>query len=190
MQHRQQISQDTEQQNIDDAWVFAVVRQESAFSRDAISPAGAMGLMQLMPKTARSVAKRLKKPKPARRDLLNPKTNIQLGTGYLRQVMEQLGEHQVLATAAYNAGPHRVKKWLPDEATDADLWIENIPFRETRKYTQRVMAYSVIYERRLSRTPVRLSQKLQPILPKKQLVAARIAQTGRPPTASADNAPL
>ncbi|MES9877987.1 MAG: transglycosylase SLT domain-containing protein [Candidatus Sedimenticola sp. PURPLELP] len=181
LEHDKQISNGAKRQNIDKAWVFAVVRQESAFSRDAISPVGAMGLMQLMPRTAKSVAKKAKQPKPAKRDLLIPKTNIRLGTGYLREVLNQLGNNPVLATAAYNAGPHRVKSWLPEEVTDAHLWIENIPFTETRKYTQRVLAYSVIYEQRLGRQPVRLSQKLQPILPGKQITSTGITLSSSKP---------
>ncbi|MET0082711.1 MAG: transglycosylase SLT domain-containing protein [Sedimenticola sp.] len=176
LEHHARITGNAEKQQLDEAWVFAVIRQESAFSRDAISPAGAMGLMQLMPKTAKSVAKRLRHPKPRKRDLLNPKTNIKLGTGYLRQVMNQLGEHQVLATAAYNAGPHRVKSWLPEKPVDAEIWIETIPFTETRRYTQRVLAYSVIYEQRLGGEPARMSNKLRPVLPKQRLAPASIAK--------------
>ena len=120
-----------------------------------------------MPATASYVAKKLKQKRPNKWELLSPGLNIQLGTAYLRQVLDQLNEHQVLATAAYNAGPHRVKSWLPEKQLSADQWIELIPFNETRKYTERVMAYSVIYEQRLGKKPTRLDRRMSPIKPER-----------------------
>jgi soluble lytic murein transglycosylase len=149
---------------LDPAWVFAVVRQESAFMDDARSHAGARGLMQLMPATARTVARKAYGRKPPRPwELYDAGLNISLGTAYLRMVLNQLGDHTVLATAAYNAGPRRVRSWLPEHALDADVWIELVPFSETRGYLTRVLAYQVIYENRLGRTPSRLSERLRPI---------------------------
>jgi soluble lytic murein transglycosylase len=95
--------------------------------------------------------------------LFEAETNISLGTAYLRQVLDELGDHTVLATAAYNAGPNRVKGWLPQTTQAADLWVELVPFRETRGYLRRVLAYTVIYEHRLGRAPTRLSRRLTPI---------------------------
>jgi soluble lytic murein transglycosylase len=163
LEHRKTIDRESEKRQMDNAWIFAVVRQESAFASDAISPAGAMGLMQLMPRTAKSIARRIKRRSPGRRALLTPETNIELGTAYLQRVFKQLDDHPVLATAAYNAGPHRVRKWLPDEVLPADLWVEGIPFRETRTYTQRVLAYSIIYDQRLGRPGSHLQQRMSPI---------------------------
>jgi soluble lytic murein transglycosylase len=144
-------------------WVLAVVRQESAFGTHAVSHAGARGLMQLMPQTARGVARRLGQPSPSHSDLLVPETNIPLGTAYLSQVYRQLDHNPVLATAAYNAGPHRVSRWLPERTLEADIWVETIPFSETRGYVQRVMAYAVIYEKRLGREPGSILERMQPI---------------------------
>ena len=152
--------------DIDIAWVFAVMRQESAFMDDARSHAGAMGLMQLMPATARSVARQMLKRKPPRRnELFEPDTNIALGSAYLKQMKGELGDSAVLATAAYNAGPHRVTRWLPERTLPADIWIELLPFDETRGYLRRVLAYTVIYEKRLGRTPTRLQDRLHPVPP-------------------------
>ncbi len=172
LEHKDQIARNAARQQIDDAWVFAVVRQESAFSTDARSSAGAMGLMQLMPRTAKSVARKLKNGPFRKQQLFTPKINIRFGTAYLRQVLDQLGEHQVLATAAYNAGPHRVKSWLPESETDAALWIETIPFKETRTYVQRVLAYAVIYEKRLGKKPSRLIDRMPPVIPENPAASA------------------
>jgi soluble lytic murein transglycosylase len=144
-------------------WVLAVMRQESAFGADAVSRAGARGLMQLMPRTAQAVAQRLGKPRPKSEDLLEPRTNIPLGTAYLSQVYRQLDYNPVLATAAYNAGPHRVKRWLPEHTQDADIWVETIPFSETRGYVRRVMAYAIIYEKRLGLEPGSILERMRPI---------------------------
>ena len=149
--------------NLDPSWVFGVLRQESAFMTDVRSSAGAVGLMQLLPATARIVAKTFGMPQPGKSALIDPDTNISLGTGYLRMMLDDLGNHQVLATAAYNAGPHRVKRWLPPRTLDADIWAELIPFKETRKYVQHVMAYSVIYEQRMGRETTRLSSRMRPV---------------------------
>lgn len=165
IKHLQQVQRQATKNKLDSAWIYAVIRQESAFGPNAQSRVGAMGLMQLMPATARSVAQKLKQRRPKKWELLRPTLNIQLGTAYLRQVLDQLHDHQVLATAAYNAGPHRVKSWLPKKTLSADQWVETIPFNETRKYTERVMAYSVIYEQRLGGKATRLNQRMSPIQP-------------------------
>ncbi len=125
------------------AWAFAIARRESSFMTDAHSPAGARGLMQLMPNTAKS----LRKGKVNRNYLLNAGNNIQLGTRYLKKLLDKNSGNQVLATASYNAGPHRVKSWLKNlKATPADVWIETIPFKETRNYVKSVLAYQEIYQ--------------------------------------------
>jgi soluble lytic murein transglycosylase len=159
--------------DIDIAWIFAVMRQESAFMDDARSHAGAMGLMQLMPATARSVARKVLKRKPPRRkELFEPDTNIALGSAYLKQMKGELGDSAVLATAAYNAGPHRVTRWLPKQTLPADVWIELVPFHETRGYLRRVLAYTVIYEKRMGLTPTRLRDRLHPVPPNLSLLGS------------------
>ncbi|OQX37349.1 MAG: hypothetical protein B0D84_00680 [Candidatus Sedimenticola endophacoides] len=179
LQHARHITAKALNQKLDDSWVYAVVRQESAFSHDAVSPSGARGLMQLMPATARYVAKKMKLGKVTKGDLFDPLTNITLGTHYLRMISEGLDNNQVLATAAYNAGPNRVKTWLPEQTTAPDLWIETIPFTETRSYTQRVMAYAVIYDSRRGKQPLRLSERMPPVKP---LAQDMVAQSPRPQT--------
>ena len=136
-----------------------------------------MGLMQLMPGTARDTARQLQRRPPRRSELLTPEINIELGTAYLRLVLEKLNDNPVLATAAYNAGPHRVSNWLPAESAPADLWIETIPFKETRRYTQRVLAYSVIYDQRLGKQPTRLNQRMPPVTPDADAASVAAADT-------------
>ena len=150
--------------DLDPAWMYAIVRQESAFIADARSPAGALGLMQIMPGTGRKIGRSLEKPLKNREQLLDADISLEFGSTYLRTLLDQLNEHPVLAAAAYNAGPHRVERWRPAERNvSADLWIENIPYRETREYVRRVIAYTAIYEQRLGRKSVRLSERLVPI---------------------------
>jgi len=166
LQHAELVDQNATRHGIDNAWVFAVMRQESAFMRNARSHAGAMGLMQLMPATARSVARKfLNQKAPSRHELFEPQTNIALGSAYLKQMKGKLGNSAVLATAAYNAGPHRVTRWLPKRTLPADIWIELVPFKETRGYLRRVLAYTVIYEKRMGKDPTRLEQRLHPVPP-------------------------
>ncbi len=161
--HREHVAARARERELDDSWIFAVMRQESAFMADVRSSAGAMGLMQLMPATARSVAQGLRLAAPDHHDLTQPDLNINLGTSYLRTLLDQLDQHLVLATAAYNAGPHRVKSWMPDVSTPADVWIETIPFTETRTYVKRVLAYRVFYDRRLGKETVRLAHHMHQV---------------------------
>ena len=164
LQHAEMVREHAARNALEPAWVYAVIRQESAFNRRAHSPAGARGLMQLMPATARLVAtKLLNRRPPSRAGLYDPAVNIDLGTTYLRHVLDQLGNHPVLATAAYNAGPHRVKSWLPESPVEADVWVELVPFSETRGYLRRVLYYTAIYENRLGERPNRISGRMRPI---------------------------
>ncbi|MDZ7754264.1 MAG: transglycosylase SLT domain-containing protein [Gammaproteobacteria bacterium] len=163
--HRDVVMARAEAQGLDPAWVFAVARQESAFAPEARSPKGALGLMQLLPGTARSVARDLKS-RASSRDLFDVDNNIALGAAYLRGLMERFDDHAVLATAAYNAGPHRVRSWLPEaQPLAADIWVEDIPFYETRKYVKRVFSYTAIYQTFLDATPTRLSARMPPVPP-------------------------
>ncbi len=138
------------QADIDSGWMFGVMRRESAFMPDIGSSAGAQGLMQLMPATASYVAKKFDLPTPARSDLHDPATNMRLGSAYLRYVLDKFGDNQVLATAAYNAGPGRVNQWLARTGTlPADIWIDTLPFTETREYCRAVLHYATVFEWRL-----------------------------------------
>ena len=151
---------------LDPSWLLGVARQESAFNPNARSPVGARGLMQLMPETGKSIARQIKQPLKTLEELVNPSRNIQLGSAYLRHVYDTNQQNPVLATASYNAGPHRIARWLPKQKMPADIWIENIPFNETRKYTGNVISYAAIfdYQRQQKITP--LSKRMPEIHPK------------------------
>ncbi|HLF66334.1 MAG TPA: transglycosylase SLT domain-containing protein, partial [Gammaproteobacteria bacterium] len=150
--------------NISPAWAFAITRQESAFLYDATSSAGAMGLMQLLPSTAQQVAKQ--SGQSFNKNILTvPAKNIALGTTYLRDMAVKFNKNTVLASAAYNAGATRVYRWLPDQAMPTDIWVETIPFRETRNYVQNVFSYQVIYQNRLGLPMDRLNHNLKVINP-------------------------
>ncbi|NQY63483.1 MAG: transglycosylase SLT domain-containing protein [Alteromonadaceae bacterium] len=128
---------------VNPAWTFAIARRESSFMPDAYSHAGAKGLMQVMPRTA----KQLKSRSLSKNYLLMAKNNINLGTKYLRQLLDKNKGNAILATASYNAGPYRVKSWLKGaDSLPADMWIETIPFKETRDYVKSVLAYQQIYQ--------------------------------------------
>lgn len=143
--HQPKIMNEAKKNAIDPAWVFALTRQESLFIPYAQSPVGAMGLMQLMPRTAQEVARNLKKHYSTKQDLANPNLNIELGTAYLKNLHGFMQNNPVLATASYNAGPGRIKQWLPTKSMPADIWIENIPYEETRDYVQNIITYTGIY---------------------------------------------
>ena len=139
----QQINKHASKYSINPAWAFAVARRESSFMSDAHSPVGAKGLMQVMPNTAKQLMRR---KNLAKNFLLDSANNINLGTMYLKRLLDQYQGNQVLATASYNAGPYRVKKWTEgDKKMPADVWIETIPFKETRNYVKSVLAYQQIY---------------------------------------------
>jgi len=152
--------------SIPPTWALGVARSESLFMRDVRSRAGAVGLMQLMPATGRRVARELQLPYAGLDTLTDPEQNIRLGTSYLGSMAERYAGNRVLATAAYNAGPHRVDRWLPESgAVDARIWIENIPFDETRNYVRRVMAAETIFHWRMTGQVRRLSEELSQVRP-------------------------
>lgn len=167
-------------QEIDPGWAMAIARQESAFLHDVRSSAGALGIMQIMPATGRSVAGAAGVQIRNDRDILDPRNNTRLGTYYLRRNLDGFGGHSMLSTAAYNAGAHRVRSWLPASGqVDPDIWAELIPFHETRDYVQRVFAYRIIYAVRLGETPPSLSTLLFPVTPQDQLAQARESHLAR-----------
>lgn len=132
--------------SIEPSWALAVTRQESAFLDVARSGAGARGLMQLMPATANETARRANIPLSSLDRLNEPDLNVRLGSAYLAQMQRQFGDNRVHATAAYNAGPGRVRQWLSARGDlPLDIWIETIPFDETRGYVLNVLAFGVIY---------------------------------------------
>lgn len=166
--YREEIVANATADAVDPAWVYAVIRQESAFRADARSPVGALGLMQLMPATAQHIARDLQEA-VATPDLRQPEINIRYGAHYLRRMLERLQSNPVLATAAYNAGPNKVIQWLPaNDPIAADIWAETIPYRETRAYVQRVMEYAIVYRRLLGLkedSNSTLGVRMKPVLP-------------------------
>ncbi len=139
-----------ERRRLEPSWLFAVARQESAFMTHARSHAGALGVMQVMPATAQRTARDHDIPLASTWQLLDYDKNIEIGASYLAQMHQRYQGNRILASAAYNAGPGRVDQWLARRPpSPADVWIEGIPFRETRGYVQNVLAFALIYSRKL-----------------------------------------
>lgn len=126
-------------------WILAVMRQESLFRKDAVSRADARGLMQMMPSTAVAVARRWHLSLPGRDGLFDPSSAVPLGAVYLRELLDRYGEQLALSLAAYNGGPASIGRWLPPTRMDADIWIENIPYNETRGYVQHILEHIVAF---------------------------------------------
>lgn len=161
--------------NLDLGWLFALTRAESAFMVDAKSPSGALGLMQVMPATGKETAKMIGLANFKESLLLDAEKNITIGTAYLKHVHDRF-DNKVLATAAYNAGPNAVAKWLAQtECTDPDIWVERIPFTETRKYVSRIMFFATVYDWRLKNSITRVSERMDPIVSQKQKAVANLA---------------
>ncbi len=164
--YRQMVEASAQANQIDPGWVYGIMRQESAFVTDARSQAGALGLMQLMPQTGRFTGRSLKLNIRSNEAILRIENNLRLGAHYLKLVLDQQQGHQVLATAAYNAGPNRLKEWLPhSEPMDADIWVDTIPFNETRNYVKNVLAFTTVYNHRLGNGGARLVQRMPPVAP-------------------------
>ncbi len=144
--HKQPINKAAKQLQLEANWLYAVARQESALTTDARSPKGALGLMQLMPSTAAMVSKQHNLGYRSTHELLNPDTNIRIASHYLKDLLTRFKGNSIYATAAYNAGPYRVDQWLKKSGDmPIDIWIESIPYSETRQYVKNVLAYSVIF---------------------------------------------
>lgn len=146
-------------------WILAVMRQESLFRRDAVSRADARGLMQMLPMTAAAVARRWHLPAPGRDNLFDPSVAVPLGAAYLRELLDRYGGQLSLSLAAYNAGPISVARWLPGTQMDADVWIENIPYGETRGYVQHILEHIVAFAWVRDAEPPRLAILLPPVEP-------------------------
>jgi soluble lytic murein transglycosylase len=173
-------------------WILAVMRQESLFRRDAVSRAGARGLMQIRPSTASALARRWQLPPPTPDALFEPDTAITLGSAYLRELLNRYDGQLGPALAAYNAGPLPVARWLPSRSMDADIWIENIAYGETRDYLQRIFEHIVAFAWVRNVEPPRLVSLLPPVEPATaaaRAAGASLAATPRPSmlTASAGN---
>ena len=147
--------------NLDPSWVMGLMRSESAMAVDAVSSAGARGLMQVTPDTARQLAKRHNIQYSGRAQLMQAEDNIRFGTAYLRDLLDRFGENPVLAAGAYNAGPNAVDRWLKAPLTqDPAIWVETLPYFETRDYIPRVLAFTAIYDWRLQQPVTRISSRM------------------------------
>lgn len=159
MPHRQAVLREARAIGLDPAYVYGLIRQESRFITDARSHVGASGLMQVMPATARWTARKLGIPYSS--DLITDRdTNLKLGTGYLKLVLDSFEGREALAAAAYNAGPGRPRRWREGHTLEAAAWAENIPFNETRDYVQKVLSNAADYAALITGQPVALKARL------------------------------
>ena len=157
--HREALETAARQNALDEAILYSLIRQESRFVPEAKSRAGAVGLMQIMPATARWVARQMP-VHPFRTDMLViPEVNIRMGTYYFRRVLTALG-HPILATAAYNAGPGRARRWRDERPLEGAIYAETIPFNETRDYVKKVFANAWFYRNRLTGQPPSMRELL------------------------------
>ena len=164
---RSAIEHNSKAWNLDPALVYGLIRQESRFISFARSAVGASGLMQVMKATARNVARRLGISAYSDKQISDAQTNLQLGTGYLRLVLDDFDGSVPMALAAYNAGPGRPRKWRENANVNADVWVETIPFTETRDYVKKVLSNAVLYNAVLHGKPGSITAYLgKPIGPR------------------------
>ncbi|HUX90222.1 MAG TPA: transglycosylase SLT domain-containing protein [Gallionellaceae bacterium] len=158
--YRESLQGRIQENNLEEAWVYGLMRQESRFVTEAKSNVGAAGLMQVMPATARWIAQKLGM-KDYRKTLISQlDTNLKLGTYYMKSVLSSLGNNPVLASAAYNAGPARARQWQANKPLEGAIYIENIPFDETRDYVKKVMSNTVYYANLFGQSTPSLKQRL------------------------------
>jgi soluble lytic murein transglycosylase len=167
----------TSELELDEAWVYGLIRQESRFIVDARSRVGASGLMQLMPATAKWVAGKIGLKDWRWSEVTEIETNVSLGTYYLRHVLDTLDGHPVLASAAYNAGPGRARAWRPHEMMEGAIFAETIPFNETRDYVKRVMANATYYAHNFTQQVQSLRQRLGTIEPRDRVRERSLGDT-------------
>lgn len=159
--HRERVQAQSLETGVDPAYVYGLIRQESRFIMDARSGVGASGLMQLMPATARWTAKKIGLPFSPQM-ITDRDINLRLGTAYLKLVLDDFGGSQTLASAAYNAGPSRPRRWRDGPVLEPAAWAENIPFNETRDYVKKVLSNAVYYGARLNSGTPSLKSRLGP----------------------------
>lgn len=166
---------------VPDELIYGVMRQESLYRSDAVSSAGARGLMQMLPETARRTARHWKRPTPRTQDLFDPRTNVLLGAAHLRELIDRFNGQTVVALAGYNAGPGASTRWLPARSIESDIWIENIPYNETRNYVQRILWHHLVFSWLRTGEPQKTSAWLANVMPKaeKQQALGRASQSER-----------
>jgi len=166
MPYREHFEAAARDQAADPALLFSLARQESRFASDIVSSAGAVGLMQLMPPTARWVAKQLGRSDYTAAQIADLATNTQFGAFYFKYCQDRLDGMPVLAAAAYNAGPNRAQAWRNGAPLEGAIWVESIPFNETRDYVKKVLANAMFYARELDLPYVPLSARLGVVPPR------------------------
>ena len=149
-----------QENGLDEAWVYGLMRQESRFIDYARSGVGAQGLMQIMPATAKWISRQLGLGKNAHAGVGKPETNIRFGTYYLKHIFDSLSQSPVLATAGYNAGPGRARRWQAETPLEGAIYVENIPFLETREYVKKVLANAMFYRSRFGGVSQPLKERL------------------------------
>ena len=159
-----EVARAAETTGLEASLIYALLRQESLFRHDAVSAAGARGLTQLQLATAQSAARRIGAREPTRSELFEPAVSIALGAAELGHLLERFDGQLPVALAAYNAGPGAATRWWPDEPRDADIWIENIPFNETRAYVRRVLWHSLVFQWLESGEGMRLDAWAEPVV--------------------------
>jgi len=159
MPFKDMVHSHSQTQGLDEAWIYGLMRQESRFLAEARSRVGASGLMQIMPATARWIANKLGERNFKVSHVEDAETNIKFGSFYLRHILDDLG-HPVLATAGYNAGPTRVRRWLETHPLEGAIFCESIPINETRDYVKKVMANATMYSARLGQPTKTLKARL------------------------------
>jgi soluble lytic murein transglycosylase len=153
--HEEVVRAEAARNGLDPLLLFALIKQESAYGEGAVSPAGALGLMQLMPTTAESLSRELSEPPPVREDLLSSPANVRLGARYLAKLLSQFKGNLFCALAAYNAGPQRVTTWQRNWGTlPFDAFVELIPLEETRNYVKSIVRNYVFYAQLLENRKV------------------------------------
>jgi soluble lytic murein transglycosylase len=162
---RERVEPHARELELDNGWVYGLMRQESRFIMNARSSVGAKGLMQLMPATAKWVAKKIGLADFHPAKVTDMDTNVTLGTNYLKMVLASLDNHPVLASAAYNAGPGRARRWRADRPIEGAIYAETIPFSETRDYVKKVMSNAVYYATLFEGRPQSLKSRLGTVQP-------------------------
>ena len=161
LHHERHLREQAKINSLDPSWVAGLTRAESIFMPRARSAADARGMMQILPGTGAQVSARLGIPWRGGDSLYEPETNITLGTAYLRQMLDRYDGFPYLAIAAYNAGPTPISRWKDARPSlETDFWIETIPYKETRDYVSRVLAFSVVYDWRLTRSATSLTDRM------------------------------
>jgi soluble lytic murein transglycosylase len=166
MPHQKSVIKRSADISLDPAYVYGLIRQESRFVTDARSGVGASGLMQVMPATARWTAKKIGLVNFTADQINDRDTNIAIGTGYLKLVLDDFGGSMPLAAAAYNAGPSRPRNWRNGPPLEAAIWAENVPFAETRDYVKKVLSNTTSYAALLTGQPQSLKKRLGMVGPR------------------------